>query len=98
MVFKSALLSIGCMNLSPIDGTGYLSENPLWHGSCYIGIKHGFLCINVCQVPREVFNISRGTWQTLMYWKTMFDRCYCIISPKCSVTLAKNVALYFVNV
>ena len=46
----------------------------------------------------EVFNISRGTWQTLMYWKTMFDRCYCIISPKCSVTLAKNVALYFVNV
>ena len=28
----------------------------------------------------------------------MFDRCYCIISPKCSVTLAKNVALYFVNV
>ena len=74
-----------------------------------IGIKHGFSCINVCQVPREVlkprpkaevFNISRGTWQTLMYWKTMFDRCYCIISPKCSVTLAKNVALpvYFVNV
>ena len=68
-----------------------------------IGIKHGFSCINVCQVPREVpkaevFNTSRGTWQTLMYWKTMFDRCYCIISTKCSVTFAKNVALFFVNV
>ena len=21
-----------------------------------IGIKHGFLCINICQVPREVLN------------------------------------------
>ena len=31
-----------------------------------------------------------------MYWKTMFDRCYCIISTKCSVTFAKNVALYFI--
>ena len=41
---------------------------------------------------------AEGTWQTLMYWKTMFDRCYCIISIKCSVTFAKNVALYFVNV
>ena len=28
----------------------------------------------------------------LMYWKTMFDRCNCIIIPtKCSVTFAKNV-------
>ena len=36
------------------------------------GIKHGFPFINVCQ--------SRGTWQTLMHWKTMFDRCYCINS------------------
>ena len=54
-----------------------------------------------CWKPRpmaEVFNISRGTRQTLMYWKTMSDRCYCIISTKCSVTFAKNVALYFVNV
>ena len=72
-----------------------------------IGIKHCFSCINVCQVPREVlktrpkaevFNTSRGTWQTLMYWKTMFDRCNCIILTKFSVTFAKNVALYFVNV
>ena len=28
----------------------------------------------------------------------MFDRCYCIISTKCSITVAKIVALYFVNV
>ena len=28
----------------------------------------------------------------------MFDRSYCIISTKCSVTFAKNEALYFVNV
>ena len=67
-----------------------------------IGIKHCFSCIYVCQVPREVLktsasvcNTSLGTWQTLMYWKTMFDRCYCIISTKYSVTF---VALYFVNV
>ena len=46
-----------------------------------IGIKHDFPCINVCQVPKaEVSNISRGTWQTLMYWKIMFDRRYCIKS------------------
>ena len=25
----------------------------------------------------EVFNNSLRTWQTLMHWKTMFDRCYC---------------------
>ena len=34
-----------------------------------------------CWKPRpkaEIFNNSRGTWQTLMHWKTMFDRCYCI--------------------
>ena len=33
-----------------------------------------------CSKPRPVFNISRGTWQTLMYWKIMFDSCYCINS------------------
>ena len=33
-----------------------------------------------------------------MHWKTMFDRCYCIVSTKCSETFAKKVALYFVNV
>ena len=34
-----------------------------------------------CWKPRpktEIFNNSRGTWQTLMHCKTMFDRCYCI--------------------
>ena len=34
----------------------------------------------------RVFNISRGTWQTLMHWKTMFDRCCCINST----TMLKN--------
>ena len=52
-----------------------------------IGIKHGFSCINICQVPWEVlkmrpeaavFNTSQGTWRMLMHWKTMFDRYYCI--------------------
>ena len=54
-----------------------------------------------CWKPRpkaSVFNITWGTWQTFRHWKTMFDRCYCIISTKCSVTFAKNVALSFVNV
>ena len=52
-----------------------------------IGIKHGFSCINIRQVPREVlktrqkaavFNTSRRTWRMLMRSKTMFDRYYCI--------------------
>ena len=30
-----------------------------------IGIKHGFLCINIRQVPRKML-------------ETMLDRCYCI--------------------
>ena len=34
----------------------------------------------------ELYDTS--LWQTLMYWKTMFDRCYCIISTKYSVTFA----------
>ena len=60
-----------------------------------IGIKHAFPCINVCQVPREMlkteaegrgFQHFRGIWQTLMHWKTMFDRCYCINST----TMLKN--------
>ena len=33
-----------------------------------------------------VFNNSRGTWQTLMHWKRIFDRCYCINST----TMLKN--------
>ena len=52
-----------------------------------IGIKHGFSCINIRQVPREVlkprseapvFNTSLGTWQMFMHWKTMFYLYYCI--------------------
>ena len=40
-----------------------------------IGITHVFPCINLCQVPRKLFehetvtpNISRGTKQVLMQW------------------------------
>ena len=52
-----------------------------------VGIKHGFSCINIRQVPWEVlkteaegrgFHISQGIWRMLMHWKTMFDRYYCI--------------------
>ena len=44
-----------------------------------IGIKHGFLCINIRQVPWEVLKFEargQGTWRMLMHWKTMFDRYY----------------------
>ena len=52
-----------------------------------IGFKHGFSYINVHKVPREmlkkraepeVFNLSRGKWQMLMYCKIMFGLYYCI--------------------
>ena len=47
-----------------------------------VGIKHGFSCINISQVPWEVFkteaSTSQGTWRMLMHWKTMFDCYYCI--------------------
>ena len=39
----------------------------------------------------EVFNISRGTWQMLMHWKQMFDRCYCINSTNYSLKPEKNL-------
>ena len=35
------------------------------------------------------FNSSRGTWQTLMYWKTMLDRCNCINETKSSLKFAE---------
>ena len=38
-----------------------------------IGIKHNFLCINICWAPREVLNTSGWTEQILMYPKSMFD-------------------------
>ena len=56
-----------------------------------IGIKHGFPSMYVCQIPREILKtegVDQGfqhlprDWQTLMYWKIMFDRCYCINSTK----------------
>ena len=30
----------------------------------------------------------------LINWKTMFDRCYCIISTKCSIKFAKKMWHY----
>ena len=33
-----------------------------------IGIKHGFSCISIRQVPKAaVFNTSQGTWRMLMH-------------------------------
>ena len=63
-----------------------------------IGIKHGFSCINIRQVPREVlksrleaavFSTSQGTWRMLMHWKSMFDRYYCIKT--------ENISHYFLH-
>ena len=69
--------------------TSSFSYMPLLCSFLIIGIKHGFSCINVCQVltnvarpEAEIFNSSRGTWQTLMYWETILNRCYCITSTK----------------
>ena len=36
--------------------------------------------------------------QTLMYWKIIFDRCYCINSAKYLLKFGKNMTLYFVTV
>ena len=39
-----------------------------------IGIKHDYLCINVCWAPREVvLQHLRGAQQMLMYQESMFD-------------------------
>ena len=52
-----------------------------------VGIKHDFLCINICWAPREVlkpeherqgFQHLPRAQQMLMYQKSMFDRYYCI--------------------
>ena len=37
-----------------------------------------FPCINIRWVPREVFNIARGTQRMFMHGQNMFDRYYCI--------------------
>ena len=57
-----------------------------------VGIKHNFLCINICWAPclsGSGFNTSLGAQQTLMYQKSMFDRYYCIKSFSCPKTLEK---------
>ena len=66
-----------------------------------IGIKHDFLCINICWGPKEVlkhelgFNTSLGAQQMLMYQKSMFD-CYNCIKTFCrSKTLEKSFIKFF---
>ena len=63
----------------------YPEKNIIWSRNLFItwfiiGIKHGFSCINIRQVPPEavVFNTSQGIWRMLTHWKTMFNRYYCI--------------------
>ena len=47
-----------------------------------IGIRHDFLCINICWAPKEVkgerINTSQEAQLMLMYQKSMFDCYYCI--------------------
>ena len=51
------------------------------HNATNIGIKHGFLCINICWTPRMVLKPElEGVKQMLVFQKTMFDRYYCIKS------------------
>ena len=68
-----------------------------------IVIKHGFSCINICQVPREVlkteamvFNTSQRTWRMLMHWKTMFDSYYCIKSENICY-ISRYILHFFVS-
>ena len=61
----------------------------------YIGIKHDFPFINIRKVPREVFNISRGTLRMLTNDKIMFDRNYCINSKKTHRKLRKCLCTLF---
>ena len=50
-----------------------------------IGIKHDFLCINICWAPRDEGGVETRAWtppegpnRCYMYQKIMFDRYYCI--------------------
>ena len=69
-----------------------------------IGIKHGFSCINIRQIPWEVlkteavavFNTSHGTWRMLMDWKTMFNRYYCIKTEN-NCYISRYLLHYFVS-
>ena len=70
-----------------------------------IGIKHGFSCINIRQVPWDVLKTEaegRGFQHlprdlaNLMHWKTMFDRYYCIkIENICNIL--RYILHYFVS-
>ena len=52
-----------------------------------------------CWKPRqeaEAFNISQGTWQMLMHWKTMFD-CYYFIKAENICYISRYFLHYFVS-
>ena len=52
--------------------------------------------INICQVLREMLKTeTEGTCQTLMYWKTMFDRHYRINSTKRSLKFTEKCGTTF---
>ena len=63
-----------------------------------IGIKHGFSCINIRQVPWEVLktDTSHGTWQMLMHWKSMFSCYYCIKTENICY-ISRYILHYFVS-
>ena len=58
-----------------VENEGKMSSKDPKQDIVNIGIKHGFSCINIRQVPREVlkrpeaavFNTSLRTWRMLMY-------------------------------
>ena len=70
-------------------GGPFIAQSLSLSSFCFLntGIKHGFSCINIRQVPWEVlktkvkgrsFQHLPRTWRMLMHWKTMFDHYYCI--------------------
>ena len=77
----------------------WLSCTPVlfWKGVYTLGIKLGFSCINIRQVPWEVLKTeAEGTWQMLMHWKTMFDRYY-YIKIKNICYISRYFLHYFVS-
>ena len=70
------------------------------------GIKHNFLCINICWAQRKMLkpeperqgfqHLPRGrAQQMLIYQKSMFDRYHCIKHSFRSKTLGKLLQKFF---
>ena len=68
-----------------------------------IGIKPGFPCINVCQVPREMLK-TEAVGQVVQYLPRdlanvkILENNVCINSTKYLLKFGENRALYFVGV